>query len=75
MLAEVLVDILHLLGPAPVVHAERFIAPRLRQRIEAGLGHDQSRTRGSRFQRERHERGLLMRVIHVRVHRVGVPVK
>src|ERR1700733_8508418 len=38
-LPDMALDVLHLLGPAPIVHAEGFRAPAARDLVEAGFGH------------------------------------
>src|SRR5216110_997205 len=66
-------DVLHLPGPAPVVHPERFGPPGDRDAIEAGLDQGQARPTGSVLQTELDEGRGLVRIVHGRIDRVGMP--
>src|SRR5262245_32374677 len=71
--ADMLRDVLQLLRPAAVVHAEGLGATSGRDAVEARLDQRQARARRRVFQAELDERGRLLRVVDLRVDRVGMP--
>src|SRR6185436_14476962 len=70
---DIALDVLHLLGPAAIVHAKRFRAARERNVLEAGLAQQQPRAARRLLQAELHQGGRLFGVVHLRIDRVGVP--
>src|SRR5438309_1954566 len=66
-------DVLHLLSPAAVIHAERLGAAVGGHLVEAGLGEQQYRPGRGLLEPELDQRGCLLRVVHLRIDAVGVP--
>src|SRR6267378_3812794 len=72
---EVLLNQLHLRGPAALVGGERLGAPFERNPIETRLGNLQHGAARSLFQLERHQRGRLFRVVDIFFHSERMPAK
>src|SRR5947207_4403626 len=70
---DMALDVLHLLGPAAVIHAEGLRTALCRDLVEARLGEDQQRPGRSLLQAKLDQRGCLLRVVHLRIDAVGVP--
>src|SRR5579863_2946772 len=66
-------DVLQLLGPAAVVHAQRIAVAVWRQLVEAGLDDRETRAAGDLLEVEFHQRRNLLRVIGLRIDGVGMP--
>src|ERR1700674_2345704 len=66
-------DVLELLGPALVVHAEGLGAARGRYLVEARLGHGELRAAGDLLETELHESRRLARIVHAGLDRVRMP--
>src|SRR5882762_6636911 len=72
-LCNMLLDVLLLLCPTAVIHAERFVAAVAGDLVEAGLAeHKQCAGRGL-LQPEFDERGRLLRVILLGINGIGMP--
>src|SRR5262249_59589556 len=72
-LLDMLRDVLHLLAPAAIVHAERLEPALFWNPVEAGLDDAQQGPGGVLLQRELDQCRRLGRVIPVRIDRVGMP--
>src|SRR6266850_2988995 len=68
-----LLDILHLLCPAAVIHAECFEAAVAGDFVEAGLSEQKQRAARCLLQPEFDERGRLLRVIYFGIDGIRVP--
>src|ERR1700739_225747 len=66
-------DVLHLLCPAAVIHAERFEATIAGDLIEAGLREQKQCACGRFFEPEFDKCGRLFRVVFVLIDRIGMP--
>src|SRR5271154_1760856 len=72
-LCDIALDVLYLLRPAAIIHAEGVRSASGGDFFKAGFGDGEERAPGSFFERELHERGSLFRIIHIGVHRIWVP--
>src|SRR5271169_1131628 len=68
-------DVLHLLGPAAVISAECFEAAVAGDLVEAGLGEQKQCTARGLLQPEFDQGGRLLRIIYFGVHGIGMPGK
>src|ERR1700704_1921837 len=72
---DMALDVLHLLSPAAVIHTERLRAAVRGHFVEAGLGEQQQGSAGGLLQPELHQRGGLLRIVHLRIDAVWMPGK
>src|SRR4029077_14451498 len=72
---DMALDVLHLLSPAAVIHTERFRAAARGHFVEAGLGEQQQGFAGDLLWPELHKRRRLLRIVHLRIDAVRMPVK
>src|SRR3954462_5327772 len=68
-LLDMTCDILHLLPPAALVHAERLVATMGRQLVEARFDHPHPRSARGLLQRELDQRGRLRGIVLLRIDR------
>src|SRR6185437_13516371 len=66
-------DVLHLFGPAAVVHPECLVPPVGRDAVEAALRHDQEGAGGRLLQAELDQSRRLGGIIHLGIEGVGMP--
>src|SRR5467141_2458259 len=72
---DMALDVLHLLSPAAVIHTECLRAAVRGHFVEAGLGEQQQSSAGGLLQPELHQRGGLLRIVHLRIDAVRMPGK
>src|SRR5690606_16534457 len=70
---DMALDVLHLLGPAAVVHAEGLVAAVRGDAVEAGFGHGQQGAVAVWLEAEFDQRRDLAGVVHARLNRVRMP--
>src|SRR5271169_3107822 len=73
VLRDIAFDVLHLLGPATVIHAECFQASVAGDLVEAGFREHEQGTARDRLESEFDKRGRLVRVVLRGVYGVRVP--
>src|SRR5258708_848981 len=72
-LCDIVLDVLHLLCPATVIHAESLEAAIAGDLVEAGLCQQEQGAAGGLLQPEFDERGRLFRVIYFRIDAIRMP--
>src|SRR4029077_17441640 len=72
-LGDMVLDVLHLLCPTPVIHAERLEAAVAGNLVEAGLGEQKQCAGRGLLQPEFDERGHLLRVIYFGIDSIRMP--
>src|SRR6266542_3691362 len=72
-LRDMTFDVLHLLCPAIIVHAQRFNPSVSGNLVESGLGNHEQRTAYGLLEAKLDERRRFLRIIHVWIYRVRMP--
>src|SRR5712671_4231243 len=70
---DMVFDVLHLLGPATIIHAEGFEAAVAWDFVETRFREQQQRAGGGLLQSEFDERGCFLRVVFFGIDSIGMP--